>query len=291
MSNVPTRISCALLGGSGLYALAGLEDVTEQTIDTPFGAPSDVIRVGRIGDVPVAFLARHGEGHRLLPSEINYRANIFALKTLGVQRIISASAVGSMREEVRPRDVVLIDQFIDRTHHRHATFFGEGIAAHVSLADPICEETRSHLLSVARKVGAHAHDRGVYLCMEGPAFSTRAESELYRSWGVDVIGMTNFQEAKLAREAEICYATLALVTDYDCWHTEEEDVSVGGVLDNLKANGKLAAKIVHDAVAQMPGRGNGCACGDALQHGIITSANAISGQARERLGPLIDKYL
>ncbi len=291
MSNVPTKIPCALLGGSGLYALAGLENVTEQTIDTPFGTPSDVIRVGSIGDVPVAFLARHGEGHRLLPSEINYRANIFALKTLGVERIISASAVGSMREEVRPRDVVLIDQFIDRTHHRQATFFGEGIAAHVSLADPICEETRSHLLSVAGKVGARAHDRGVYLCMEGPAFSTRAESELYRSWGVDVIGMTNFQEAKLAREAEICYATLALVTDYDCWHTDEDDVSVGGVLENLNANGKLAAKIVHDAVAQMPGRGNGCACGDALRHGIITPAEAVSRQARERLGPLIDKYL
>ncbi len=291
MSDVPSQIPFALLGGSGLYALAGLEDVSEQTIDTPFGPPSDVVRVGRIDEVPVAFLARHGEGHRLLPSEINYRANIFALKTLGVQRIISASAVGSMREEVRPRDVVLIDQFIDRTHHRHATFFGDGIAAHVSLADPICAETRSKLLSVARKVGARAHDRGTYLCMEGPAFSTRAESRLYRAWGVDVIGMTNFQEAKLAREAEMCYATLALVTDYDCWHEDEDDVSVGGVLENLNANGKLAAKIVHDAVAQMPTRGNGCTCERALEHGIITPAKAISPKTRERLGPLIDKYL
>jgi len=214
MGSLP-RVDTAIMGGSGLYAIAGLTDTRQISVYTPFGPPSDLLRIGSMGGKQVAFLARHGAGHRLLPSEIDFRANIFALKQLGVTRILSASAVGSMRETIHPRDVVLVDQFIDRSPHRPATFFGDGIVAHVAFADPICPETRSILLETAKQKGARTHDGGTYLCMEGPAFSTRAESKLYRSWDVDVIGMTNLQEAKLAREAEICYSTLALVTDYD----------------------------------------------------------------------------
>src|SRR5262245_28018255 len=230
----------AIIAGSGLARLAGLSEERRLAIETPFGSPSAPIRIGRLAGQLVAFLARHGEGHGLLPGEINHRANLYALKTLGVERILSASAVGSMREGIDPRDVVVVDQFIDRTVLRPASFFGEGIAAHVGFADPVCPELREQLVEGARAEGARLHERGTYLCIEGPAFSTRAESRLYRGWGVDVIGMTNLPEAKLAREAEMCYATLALVTDYDCWHEQAEDVSVGGVLENLAANGELA---------------------------------------------------
>jgi 5'-methylthioadenosine phosphorylase len=285
------RVAKAIIAGSGFYEMAGLEDGEALELDTPFGAPSDPIVVGRLGDERVAFLARHGAGHRLLPSEINHRANIFALKTLGVERIFSASAVGSMRETMRPRDLVVVDQFVDRTFHRPATFFGEGIAAHVALADPVCPECRRILVAAAEASGARVHDGGTYVCIEGPAFSTRAESQLYRSWGMDVIGMTNLQEAKLSREAEICYATLALVTDYDCWHVEEEDVSVEGVLDNLRANRRAAATVLRAAVRRIPRRGGGCACGEALRDAIITSRTAIPEAARERLGPLVERYL
>jgi 5'-methylthioadenosine phosphorylase len=287
----PPQPAIGLIGGSGLYALAGLKDAREVSVSTPFGAPSDVIVVGAFGDRPVAFLARHGRDHRILPGEINHRANVYAMKAMGVERILSASAVGSMKEGIHPREVVLPDQFLDRTQGRKSTFFGEGIAAHVPLADPVCPETRRILLEAARAAGATAHDGGTYLCMEGPAFSTRAESRLYRSWGVDVIGMTNLTEAKLAREAEICYATLALVTDYDCWHEEEEDVSVTAVLENLRANAALAAAALRGAVLALPRARAACACGDALAHAIITPAHAIAPDARARLGVILDKYI
>ena len=280
-----------IIGGSGLYALAGLSEPHEVSVSTPYGGPSSALVVGRIGDRAVAFLGRHGLGHRLLPGNINYRANIYAMKSLGVQRILSASAVGSMKEHIHPREVVVPDQFIDRTTRRDATFFGEGIAVHVGLADPVCEETRGVLLAAAREAGASAHDGGTYLCMEGPAFSTRAESRLYRSWGVDVIGMTNLTEAKLAREAEICYATLALVTDYDCWHDESDDVSVEGVIENLSANAHLAGAALRRAVLALPATRSACGCASALAHAIITPVEAITSDARARAGILLDKYL
>jgi 5'-methylthioadenosine phosphorylase len=289
--NDQQQASIALIGGSGLYELAGLEGVVEVAVETPFGAPSDSLLVGTLEGISAAFLARHGRGHRLLPSEVNHRANIFALKKLGVERVLSASAVGSMREEIRPRDVVLVDQFIDRSMHRQATFFGNGVAAHIAFADPVCPVLRSTALAAARAAEAGVHDGGTYLCIEGPAFSTRAESELYRAWGVDVIGMTNIQEAKLAREAELCYTTLALVTDYDCWHEEEEEVSVAAVIQNLQANSRLAASIVREWVRRLPADRRGCACSEALRHAIITARSAISAEALEQLRPLIGKYL
>jgi 5'-methylthioadenosine phosphorylase len=284
------RASIGLIGGSGLYALAGLDQAREVRLDTPYGAPSDALILGLIGDRPVAFLARHGRGHRLLPGDINYRANIYAMKSLGVTRILSASAVGSMKETIHPREVVLPDQFIDRTRARASTFFGDGIAAHVGFADPICPEARRALLEAARGAGAVAHDGGTYLCMEGPAFSTRAESKLYRSWGVDVIGMTNLTEAKLAREAEICYATLALVTDYDCWHDEEADVTVGDVLAVLRDNAALAAAALRGAVLALPSERSACTCGAALRHAVITAPEAFTREARERLGVVLDAH-
>ena len=281
----------AIIGGSGLYALAGLEDARELSVETPFGPHSDGLFLGRLEGQPVAFLARHGKSHGLLPAEINYRANVYALKALGVERILSASAVGSMRENIRPRDVVLVDQFIDRGQHRQATFFGDGVVAHISFADPICPDLRSIVHGVISEREARVHERGTYLCIEGPAFSTRAESELYRSWNVDVIGMTNMHEAKLAREAEICYATLALVTDYDCWHEEEEDVSVTALLDNLKANSRLAAEVVRDTVRAMSGPRERCGCAEVLRHAIITPKEAIPRETVERLGPILGKYV
>jgi 5'-methylthioadenosine phosphorylase len=280
-----------LVGGSGLYALAEVARAREVHVATPFGEPSDALVVGEIDGRGVAFLARHGRHHRILPSEINYRANIYALKSLGVTRILSASAVGSMKPTLHPRDVVLPDQFVDRTTRRQATFFGDGVAAHVGFADPVCPETRGVLLAAARAAGATAHDGGTYLCMEGPAFSTRAESLLYRSWGVDVIGMTNLTEAKLAREAEICYATLALVTDYDCWHDAEEDVSVGTILQVLRDNAALAARTLREAARAMPEVRAACTCAEALRHAVITPPEAVTPEARARLGILLDAYL
>ena len=276
-----------ILGGSGLYALTAMKKVREVRPTTPFGDPSDSIRLGEIGGRRVAFLARHGRGHTLLPSDINYRANIYAMKALGVERILSASAVGSMREGIHPRQVVLPDQFIDRTRKRESSFFGNGIAAHVSFADPVCPELRKILYERVKAEGADAHDGGTYLCMEGPAFSTRAESRLYRTWGVDVIGMTNLQEAKLAREAEICYATLALVTDYDCWHEEEADVSVEALLATLEVNSALAASVLRSAVQAIPDGREHCRCGEALKYAIITERNSITLEARERLKAIL----
>jgi len=280
-----------ILGGSGLYDLAGFGDARRVVIDTPFGPPSDALWVGTVEDRSVAFLARHGREHRLLPGEINYRANIFAFKTLGVERVLSASAVGSMREDVHPRDVVVPDQFIDRTRNRPSTFFGDGIAAHVSFGDPVCPELRAALVDSARRAQARVHDGGTYLCIEGPAFSTRAESMLYRGWKVDVIGMTNLQEAKLCREAEMCYATMALVTDYDCWHEEHDDVSVETLIDNLKANAALAVAVLRAALGALPRDARSCDCGNALRHAIITPRSAISAEARERLRPILARYL
>jgi len=280
-----------VIGGSGLYGMDGLTDAREVAVDTPFGAPSDALVVGALDGVAVAFLARHGRGHRLLPGDINYRANVYALKSLGVERVLSASAVGSMKESIRPRDVVLPDQFIDRTHARVSTFFGGGVAAHVAFAEPVCPVTRRALAEAAREAGVTVHDGGTYLCMEGPAFSTRAESLLHRSWGVDVIGMTNATEAKLAREAELCYATLALVTDYDCWHAGEEAVHVEAVVENLEANAAKAAATIRAAaraLAETPERT--CACATALSGAIISSPAAIGADVRARLGLLLDKY-
>jgi 5'-methylthioadenosine phosphorylase len=247
--------------------------------------------VGVLDDRRVAFLARHGGEHRLLPGEINYRANIFAMKVLGVERLLSASAVGSMRQEIHPRDVVIPDQFIDRTRGRPSTFFGDGVAAHVSFGDPLCPEVRVALRESAVAAGARVHDGGTYVCIEGPAFSTRAESKLYRSWEVDVIGMTNLQEAKLSREAEICYGTLALVTDYDCWHEDEDEVSVEALIENLQANGALAAGVLAAAIRSLSREKRSCGCADALRHAVITPRDAIPAEARERLRPILGRYL
>jgi len=279
-----------VIGGSGLYEIDGLEDLRERALSTPFGAPSDAFIEGRLDGVRMVFLPRHGRGHRLLPTEINFRANIWGLKRLGVTRILSVSAVGSMREDVAPGDFVLIDQFIDRTRHRADTFFGEGVAAHVMFADPVCPEVRGTLLAAASQGAVKTHDGGTYLNMEGPQFSTRAESRLYRSWGVDVIGMTNLQEARLAREAEICYATVAMATDYDCWHEEEEDVTVEAVLEVMQRNVGNARQLIRDAVPRLP-RDRGCGCGQALRFAIMTAHDRIDAEARERLGLLIDRYV
>jgi 5'-methylthioadenosine phosphorylase len=280
-----------IIGGSGLYEMEGLESIEERRVETPFGSPSDVFVTGLLQGRRVAFLARHGRGHRLMPSELNFRANIFAFKLLGAERVISASAVGSMREDLPPRDIVIPDQFFDRTKGRASTFFGNGLVAHVSFADPTCPVLSGMLFAAGQAVGARIHQGGTYLCIEGPQFSTRAESRIYRSWGVDVIGMTNLQEAKLCREAEICYATLALVTDYDVWHETEEDVSVEAVVAILKQNAETAKAIIRAAVASFHGGREGCPCPIALRDAIITARDAIPAQVRERLRPIIGKYV
>ena len=284
------RIPFAIVGGSGLYSLAGPDEPEIRTVRTPYGPPSDAIRVTWLGDRRVAFLARHGPNHSLLPSEIDYRANFWALKSLGVERVLAASAVGSLREDIHPREAVAVDQFVDRTH-RPSTFFGDGLVAHVALGDPVCPELRSLLVSAGPKCGAVVHDGGTYLCMEGPAFSTRAESELYRSWHCDVIGMTNAQEAKLAREAEICYASLGLVTDYDCWHETEEAVSVEAVLGVLRRNARMGQETVRRAVAAIAEKKPACECADALRYALLTDPAAVPEATRERLRPLIGRYL
>jgi len=291
------RYLIGVIGGSGLYGMAGLEIGEERRLETPFGEPSDAYVLGEIDGHRVAFLARHGRGHRLLPSELNFRANIYGFKLLGVERILSVSAVGSMKIEYEPTHVVVPDQFYDRTRHRPDTFFGDGLAAHVSMADPVCPALKNVLADAADAAGATCHRDGTYLCMEGPQFSTRAESNIYRGWGVDVIGMTNLQEAKLAREAEICYATLAMVTDYDCWH--EEDVTVEAIVHVLHQNAEMAQQVVHRAVVALDGgrRERGpeapqpCPCATALAAALITDRKAIPAATRERLRPLVGKYL
>jgi len=279
-----------IIGGSGLYEMEGLEAVREERISTPFGEPSDPYLVGRLAGRPVAFLARHGRGHRLMPSELNYRANIYGFKRLGAGVILSASAVGSMREDIKPLDLVIVDQFFDRTRSRISTFFGNGLIAHVSFADPTCPSLGEILYQAGRKVGATVHWGGTYLCIEGPQFSTRAESRIYRGWGVDVIGMTNLQEAKLAREAEICYATLALVTDYDVWHETEEDVSVEAVVRILRQNVETAKRLIVAAIPRIP-ESRDCGCGHALRDAIITARDAIPAQVKRDLAPIVGKYL
>jgi 5'-methylthioadenosine phosphorylase len=279
-----------VIGGSGLYQMAGLVDRREEKVSTPFGDPSDAYVLGRLEGRDIAFLARHGRGHRILPTEINFRANIYGFKAIGASRIVSVSAVGSLKEEIRPLDVVLPDQFIDWTRHRASTFFGGGIVAHVSLAEPICSALHGVLLEAAESCGARARRGGTYVCMEGPQFSTRAESHLYRLFQADVIGMTNVQEAKLAREAEICYATMAMVTDYDCWRPESDPVTVEEVVARLKDNADMAGSILAHAVSRLP-EARACPCADALKNAILTDRAAIPRESRERLRLLVGKYL
>lgn len=284
------KAEIGIIGGSGLYSMPGLTNVHEEKVATPFGDPSDALVLGELEGRKVAFLARHGRGHRLLPTELNFRANIYAMKMLGVERILSVSAVGSLKEEHKPTDFVMPDQFIDRTFARTSTFFGDGIVAHVAFGDPVCATVSQAFQKACDAVGVVGKSGGTYVCMEGPQFSTRAESNLYRSWGADVIGMTNLQEAKLAREAEICYATMAMVTDYDCWHEGHDDVTVDQVVAVMHQNSANAAKVVRAAVAAMPTEKT-CACGDALKYAILTDRKAIPAETRLKLALLLDKYL
>ena len=279
-----------VIGGSGLYEMPGFEAQETQTVETPWGSPSDPYVIGQLKGRDVAFLARHGRGHRISPSELNFRANIYGFKKLGVERIISLSAVGSLKEEHKPLEFVIPDQFFDRTRGRASTFFTDGLVAHISFADPVCPQLSSVLKEACESAVVTVKRGGTYLCMEGPAFSTRAESNVYRSWGMDVIGMTNLQEAKLAREAEICYATVAMVTDYDCWHEEHEAVTVTDILANLAKNAENACKVVANAVAAMPERRE-CKCGSALRHALITDTKTIPEATRKKLELLVGKYL
>jgi len=283
------KAEIGIIGGSGLYSMPGFEAFEEAIIETPFGTPSDNFVVGTLAGRNVAFLARHGRGHRLSPSELNYRANIYGMKSLGVERIISLSAVGSLKEEHRPLDFVIPDQFFDRTRGRISTFFGEGLVAHISFADPICPEAAEVVAAACQAAGVTTKKGGTYLCMEGPAFSTKAESNVYRSWGMDVIGMTNLQEAKLAREAEICYVTVAMVTDYDCWHEDHDAVTVSDIIANLMQNAENASKVVAGAVAKLPAART-CKCGSALSHAILTDRSLVPEATRRKLGILVDKY-
>lgn len=280
-----------VIGGSGLYEMEGLTDIGTVSLETPFGNPSDEYITGVLDGVRMVFLPRHGKGHRLLPSEVNYRANIYGMKKLGVTRIISVSAVGSMKEEIAPGHIVIPDQFIDRTNATRAnTFFGNGVAGHVQFADPVCNKLSGQLYEAARAAGATVHRGGTYICMEGPAFSTRAESTMYRSFGVSVIGMTNIPEAKLAREAEICYGVIALATDYDCWHESHEDVSVDAILAIIRNNVAMAKKIIGHAVRGI-GSERGCPCASALQYAIITDRAVIPERTKQDLDIIIGKYL
>jgi len=279
-----------VIGGSGLYQLDGLSELEEIRLTTPFGSPSDAYLAGSLGDVPVVFLPRHGRGHLVGPSQINYRANVWGLKQLGVTHVLSLSAVGSLREDVPPGDFVVVDQFIDRTRHRADTFFEDGIVAHVVFADPVCPELRALLVEAARRTGITAHDGGTYVCMEGPQFSTRAESRLYRSWGADVIGMTNLQEAKLAREAELHYATVAMSTDYDCWHDAHEDVSVEAIVATMARNVGNARRLIEHAIPAVAGASCACPCGSALANAVLTHPESLTPEVRLRLGLLLGRY-
>ena len=289
-----------IIGGSGLYNIEGLENPETVTVDTPFGQPSDSFISGRLSGVEAVFLARHGRGHKLMPTEINHKANIYAMKKLGVEKILSVSAVGSFKEELAPRDVVFVDQFVDRTRRSmEQTFFGDGVVAHIGLADPVCSDTRSKLVDVARETASRQqgteaskiHDGGVYLNIEGPCFSTKAESLLYKGWGMDVIGMTNMPEARLAREAELCYTTMAMVTDYDCWHEEHDAVSVEAIINNLNKNAELAKAIIRDALPVLSENQRSCACQSALENAIITDAASIPKTTRQKLDLFLSKYL
>ncbi|HEY0322421.1 MAG TPA: S-methyl-5'-thioadenosine phosphorylase [Pyrinomonadaceae bacterium] len=287
-----TKVEIGIIGGSGLYQMPELKDIEEVSVDTPFGKPSDAFITGTLEGVRVAFLPRHGRGHRLLPSELPFRANIYAMKLLGVERILSASAVGSLQEKYAPLDMVIPEQFFDRTRARahESTFFGEGIVAHITFAHPVCSELGDVLQEACGATDVRTHRGGTYVCMEGPAFSTVAESNLYRLSGMDIIGMTNLQEAKLAREAEICYATLALVTDYDCWHEEHDAVSVETVIENLNKNVRNAQIIMREAVKQLASRPRGCKCGEALKNAIFTAPDLWPVETKLKLEAIIKKY-
>jgi 5'-methylthioadenosine phosphorylase len=283
-------ISIGIIGGSGLYDMAELTDREERRVATPFGEPSAPYVIGTLRGKRVAFLARHGFGHRLMPSELNFRANIFGFKILGVEYILSASAVGSLKDEYRPLDLVIPDQFLDRTRGRTSTFFGRGLVAHVGFAQPFCRILSELACESAGSASATVHRGGTYVCMEGPQFSTLAESQWYRSMGMDIIGMTNLQEAKLAREAEICYTTIALVTDYDCWHPAHDQVTVEMIVANLMQNARTAQQVIAEAVGRLPYERT-CECASALKHAIITRPDAVPAEVRRELGPIVDKYL
>jgi len=283
-------LKIGIIGGSGLYTMAGLSEAREVRVKTPFGDPSDAIVTGRLEGRRVAFLSRHGRGHRFSPSDINYRANICALKMLGVERILSVSAVGSLREELPPLDFLIPDQFFDRTRGRLATFFGGGIVAHVGFDKPTCPALSEHLVQACERVGVKAHRGGTYVCMEGPQFSTLAESRTYRQLGFDIIGMTNLTEAKLAREAELCYATFAMITDYDCWHPQHDAVTVDVIIGNLNKNAENAQRAIREAVRTMED-GRACKCGSALAHAILTDPKRIPVAVKKRLAPIIGKYI
>jgi len=285
-----SRAEIGIIGGSGLYSMPGLGTIKEVRLKTPFGKPSEAYVVGTLEGRNVAFLARHGRGHRILPTELNFRANIHGFKQLGVERILSISAVGSLKEEHKPLDFVIPEQFFDRTRHRIDTFFGNGIVAHIAFADPICPELARVVETACKTAGVTGKRGGTYLCMEGPQFSTRAESNVYRSWNMDVIGMTNLQEAKLAREAEICYVTIAMVTDYDCWHPRHDSVTVDQVVAVLVKNAEDATRVIRQTVAAMPS-GRDCKCGSALAHAILTDRDKISAATRQKLKLILDKYL
>ncbi|MGH9781468.1 MAG: S-methyl-5'-thioadenosine phosphorylase [Candidatus Acidiferrales bacterium] len=287
-TNEPVRIG--IIGGSGLYAMAGLSATREVRVKTPFGHPSDAFVIGTLEGKRVAFLARHGRGHRLLPGEINYRANIYAMKTLGVERILSVSAVGSLREDLPPLEFLIPDQFFDCTRARISTFFGDGIVAHVGFDKPTCTELATSLAGSCVRANVKAHAKGVYVCMEGPQFSTLAESHFYRQSHFDVIGMTNLTEAKLAREAEICYATVAMITDYDCWHPDHASVSVRDIIANLNKNAANVQRVIRETVRTLPDARN-CKCGSALAHAILTDRKLIPTSAKRRLAPIIGKYI
>ena len=279
-----------IIGGSGLYSMPGLSDVREVRQETPFGAPSDAFVLGTLEGRKVAFLARHGRGHRILPTELNFRANIYGFKLLGVERIVSVSAVGSLKEEHKPLDFVIPDQFFDRTRHRVDTFFGNGVVAHIAFAEPVCPQLSLIVEGACKKARVTGKRGGTYLNMEGPQFSTKAESNIYRSWGLDVIGMTNLQEAKLAREAEICYVTVAMVTDYDCWHPDHDSVTVDQIVAVLVKNAENAARVVRETIAAMPAE-RSCKCGAALAHAILTERDKIPADTRKNLSLILDKYL
>ena len=285
-----SQAEIGIIGGSGLYSMPGLTTVKEVPLRTPFGKPSDAYVLGALEGRKVAFLARHGRGHRILPSELNFRANIHGFKQLGVQRIVSMSAVGSLKEAHKPLEFVIPDQFFDRTRHRVDTFFGNGIVAHIAFADPICSDLAGVVEGACQKAGVTGKRGGTYLCMEGPQFSTKAESNVYRSWGMDVIGMTNLQEAKLAREAEICYVTVAMVTDYDCWHPHHDSVTVDQIVAVLLKNAENATRVVRETVAAMP-QGRSCKCGASLAHAILTEPGKIPVATRQKLKLILGKYL
>jgi 5'-methylthioadenosine phosphorylase len=280
-----------IIGGSGLYEMDGVTGAREVAVETPFGPPSDRLVLGTLEGRKVAFLPRHGRGHRISPSEINYRANVFALKRLGAERILSVSAVGSLKEKYAPLHMVIPDQFVDRTFQRASTFFGGGLVAHVAFAHPFCADLGHVLGAAGRTAGATVHEGGTYICIEGPQFSTRAESELYRSWGMDIIGMTNLQEARLAREAEICYSTLAMVTDYDCWHPDHDAVTVDQIIQNLVANAARAKEVLRAAVKTLPEGPRRCECASALSHALITAPETVPPQVKHDLAPIIGKYI